>query len=77
MKLIKKLNDALLISQSELLEVLKKEVQKLKGITRMAKDTGLNRQNLYEMLATNGNPSLKNLRKILNELNLDIQIKER
>jgi len=46
------------------------------GLTRLAKKTKLNRQNLYRTLSESGNPRLDTLGVILNGLNLRLSIEQ-
>jgi len=43
------------------------------GIARVARDSGLNRENLYDMLSRRGNPRLSSLTAILHKLGLDMR----
>ncbi len=47
------------------------------GITRLAKQTGLARGNLYRILSENGNPTLSTLLTILDALDLQLKISEK
>jgi probable addiction module antidote protein len=44
------------------------------GVTHLSRDTGLDRVNLYKMLAAGGNPKVGTLVKILDVLGLRIEI---
>lgn len=44
------------------------------GMSRMAKDTGLNRENLYRALSEQGNPELTSLDKLLKGLGLRLAV---
>ncbi|MDN3505633.1 MAG: putative addiction module antidote protein [Simkaniaceae bacterium] len=44
------------------------------GMTKLARETELNRENLYRTLSTRGNPRLDSLVSILEGLNLHISI---
>ena len=44
------------------------------GMSQLAKDTHLNRENLYKMLSKDGNPELGNLYAILNALGLKLSV---
>ena len=46
------------------------------GISKMAKYTDLNRENLYKILSEDGNPKLSTLTNILKALGLKISIKD-
>ena len=47
-------------------------VEALGGVSKVSKNTGLGRTNMYKMLNTNGNPTLSSLMSILNEAGLGI-----
>jgi probable addiction module antidote protein len=50
-------------------------VVKAHGITKVAEDTGLARQALYKMLSRGGNPSFKNVTKLLDAIGLEWTIR--
>lgn len=52
-------------------------VVRIHGATKVAAETGIARQALYKMLSENGNPSYKNIEKILDVLGLEIVIREK
>ena len=43
------------------------------GMSALASATKLNRENLYNMLSKKGNPRLANIRRVLNELGLEVK----
>lgn len=45
-----------------------------KGMTRLAEAAEVNRVNLYQMLSKKGNPGIRNIRAILDALQLEIRI---
>lgn len=45
------------------------------GIGKLAKDTNLNRENLYKMLSEKGNPRLNSITAILSELGIEVTFK--
>lgn len=51
-----------------------RDVAEAKGITQVARTANLNRENLYRMLAPNGNPQLSNLNALLHSLGLRLAI---
>jgi probable addiction module antidote protein len=55
-----------------------RDVAEARGIMRLAKQTALNRENMYRMLSDEGNPKLSSLNAILDILGLKlaIEIKE-
>lgn len=50
-------------------------VARAKGMTDLAKATGIGRESLYQLLGKNGNPTLKNLTLILNALGMQLSAK--
>jgi len=48
---------------------------KAKGMSAIAKDTGLSREQLYTSLSDNGNPTLKTIVKIMHSLGLCLTVK--
>jgi len=56
-------------------ETLKRAAE-AKGITKLAKETGLSRQYLYEMLSEKGNPTLATFRLVLKALGFKMYVKE-
>ena len=51
-----------------------KHVARLQNMSALARDTGLNRGNLYEALSEGGNPTLATLLKITNALGLRLSL---
>jgi len=49
-------------------------IDALGGMTRIARDTGLNRENLYRVLSEQGNPELNSLEKLLKALGLRLAV---
>lgn len=50
------------------------DVARAKGMTEIAKKTGLGRESLYKSLSAGGNPSYNTLRLVLNALNIKMQV---
>jgi probable addiction module antidote protein len=46
-----------------------------RGMTRLARETGLQREGLYRSLSTNGNPELSTFLRVLKVLGMRIMIK--
>jgi probable addiction module antidote protein len=44
------------------------------GMTKMARNTGLNRENLYRVLSAQGNPELNSLERLLKALGLRLAV---
>lgn len=53
------------------------DVARSKGMTEIAKATGLGRQALYTALSENGNPTLETLTSVLNALGLELTVQKR
>lgn len=65
------------LDESDLPEVFLlalRNVAEARGISQLAKDTNLNRENLYKMLSSEGNPKLESLYAILNSLGLKLSV---
>lgn len=56
-----------------------KIVARARGISDLAKETGLNRESLYKMLSENGNPELRSMYKVMDALGfrLSVEMKEK
>lgn len=46
------------------------------GISNLAKETGISRQNIYNILSSNGNPTIRNLELILKMFGYQLSIKQ-
>ena len=53
------------------------DVARSKGMTEIAKKSGLGRQALYNALSENGNPTLETLVAVLNALGLELSVQKR
>ena len=51
-----------------------KHVARTQNMSALARDTGLNRGNLYEALSEDGNPTLTTLLKVTNALGLRLRL---
>jgi probable addiction module antidote protein len=49
-------------------------VAKAKGMSQIARETGLSRENLYRALSEHGNPELSTMTKVMQALGMRIQI---
>jgi probable addiction module antidote protein len=49
-------------------------VAKAKGMSQIARETGLSRENLYRALGDDGNPELSTMTKVMRALGMRIQI---
>ena len=51
-----------------------RDVAKAHGLTRLARETALNRENMYRILSEEGNPQLSSLKALLDSLDLRLSI---
>lgn len=51
-----------------------RNVAEAKGFTQLARESNLNRENLYKLLSDNGNPELSSLYAILDALGLKLSV---
>ena len=58
----------------ELLRAALNDVARAKGMTQLAKETGVTRDGLYKALAPGGNPSFATVRKVLAALGLRLDV---
>lgn len=58
----------------EVFLVALRNVAEARGISQLARDTHLNRENLYKMLSKQGNPALGSLYAILDALGLKLSV---
>lgn len=49
------------------------DIARAKGMTQLAKDTGLGRESLYKALSGDGNPSFGTILKVLHALGIKLQ----
>ena len=68
------LNAALEDGSQEVFLMALRDVAEAKGISQIAKQSELNRENLYRILSTNGNPKLTSLTSVLNSIGLKLAI---
>lgn len=53
------------------------DVARSKGMTEIARTTGLGRQALYNALSENGNPTLETLTSVLSALGLELTVQKK
>jgi len=71
------LNAALEDDEPEVfLLALKDVVDSHRGMSKLATSTSLNRENLYRMLSTKGNPELKSLRALLRAMGMQLTVRQ-
>ena len=58
----------------EVFLVALRNVAEAPGISQLARDTHLHRENLYKMLSKNGNPEFESLYAILSALGLNLSV---
>lgn len=68
------LNAALEDGSQEVFLMALKDVADAKGISEIAHKTKLNRENLYRILSTRGNPKLKSLNSVLHSVGLKLSV---
>ena len=68
------LNAALEDGSQEVFLMALKDVANAKGISEIARETKLNRENLYRILSTQGNSKLKSLNSVLHSVGLKLSI---
>ena len=68
------LNAALEENSNEVFLMALRHVAEAHGITRLAKESDLNRESMYRMLSKQGNPQLSSLTAILDQLGLKLSV---
>jgi probable addiction module antidote protein len=68
------LNAALEDGSQEVFLMALKDIANAKGISEIARETKLNRENLYRILSTRGNPKLKSLNSVLHSVGLKLSV---
>jgi len=68
------LNAALEDGSHEVFLMALKDIANAKGISEIARETKLNRENLYRILSTQGNPKLKSLNSVLHSVGLRLSV---
>jgi probable addiction module antidote protein len=68
------LNAALEDGSQEVFLLALRDVARARGLTQLARETSLNRENLYRMLTEKGNPQLSSLAQLLDALGLRLAI---
>jgi probable addiction module antidote protein len=69
---IEYLNAALEENELELFLMALRNVAEAKGMSKLARETQLNRENLYRMLSSEGNPQFSSLTNLLNALGFQL-----
>ena len=68
------LNAALEDGSQEVFLMALKDIANAKGISEIARETKLNRENLYRILSTQGYPKLKSLNSVLHSVGLRLSV---
>lgn len=68
------LNAALEENDQEIFLLALRDIAEARGFTRVAQDTLLNRENLYRMLSSTGNPQLSSLNTLLRSIGLRLAV---
>ena len=68
------LNAALEENDQEIFLLALRDIAEARGFTRIAQDTSLNRENLYRMLSSTGNPQLSSLNALLHSIGLRLTV---
>ena len=68
------LNAALEDGSQDVFLMALRDVAEAKGITRLARETSLNRENMYRILSERGNPQLSSLTAVLHQLGLRLSV---
>ena len=67
------LNDAYMDDDPDMFIIALGHVAKAKGVTQLAKDTGLNRESLYKTLSGKTQPKWDTIQRIMKALNIKIR----
>lgn len=68
------LNAAMEDGSQEVFLMALKNIADAKGISEIARETNLNRENLYRILSTKGNPKLNSLNSVLRSIGLKLSV---
>ncbi len=68
------LDSALEENDQEIFLLALRDIAEARGFSKVAQDTLLNRENLYRMLSSTGNPQLSSLITLLHSLNLRLAV---
>lgn len=69
------MNAALEEGSQEVFLLALRDVANARGLTLLARETSLNRENLYRILSEKGNPQLFSLTALLDALGLSLSVK--
>jgi len=68
------LNAALEDGSQDIFLMALRDVAKAHGLTHLARETGLSRENMYRILSEEGNPQLSSLKALLDSLELKLSV---
>jgi probable addiction module antidote protein len=68
---------AILENDEEFLTEALAKVIKIHGATKVSEETGITRQAIYKMLSGEGNPSFKNITKLLEAVGLELTVRRK
>jgi probable addiction module antidote protein len=71
------LNAALEDGSQEVFLMALRDVAAARGLTHLARETSLNRENMYRILSEKGNPQLSSLKALLDSLGLKLAVEPR
>lgn len=71
------LNAALEDGSQDVFLMALRDVADARGFTRLARETSLNRENMYRLLSEKGNPQLSSLKALLDALGLKLAVEPR
>ncbi len=69
------LNAALEDGSQDVFLIALRDVAGAHGLTRLSRETSLNRENMYRILSEEGNPQLSSLKALLDSLGLRLAVK--
>jgi len=68
---------AILENDEEFLTDALAKVVKIHGASKVSEETGITRQAIYKMLSGEGNPSFKNVNKLLEAVGLELTVRRK
>ncbi len=71
------LNAALEDGAQDVFLLALRDVANARGLTRLARDASLNRENLYRILSGEGNPQLSSLKALLDSMGLKLTVESK
>ncbi len=68
------LNAALEDGDPAVLSTALGDIARAKGMTQLARETGISRDGLYKALSPTGNPSFATVQKVINALGMKVEV---